>query len=237
MRIAYSYLRYLTPQRGDGESVRRQDTAAAAWCKRHGVRLDADKRMVDPGLSASDGSHIRVGALGEFLAEVAAGDIPEGSYLIIDNLDRLSRLNPWDAIPILCSLVNAGITVVTLSPSEMLYERGNDLSGLVLAVVEFGRSHNESATNSVNLRAAWGKTLGPAGRYDHDASYPQWLELAARLVPAANRRGHPAYSTSRLHGVKMIIAPRRRRLQTQVIAAGRVHALLLKFASGEYRRS
>ena len=123
-RIAYSYLRYSSPQQGDGDSVRRQTAAAAAWCKRHpNVRLDLDKRMEDRGYSASDGSHIEKGALGQFLAAVAAGDITPGSILIVENLDRLSREDPWDAIPMLCKLVNAGITVVTLAPSEFTYER------------------------------------------------------------------------------------------------------------------
>jgi hypothetical protein len=67
----------------------------------------------------------------------------------------LSRENPWDAVPLLCGLVNAGITVATLSPSEMVYERGCDLTALVLAVVEFGRSHSESKTKATRMSQVW----------------------------------------------------------------------------------
>jgi DNA invertase Pin-like site-specific DNA recombinase len=89
------------------------------------------------------------------LDEVERGDIPKGSVLIIENLDRLSRENPWDSVPLLCSLVNAGITVATLSPTEMLYERGSNMTPLILAVVEFGRSHSESASKSNRMDEVW----------------------------------------------------------------------------------
>ena len=102
--------------------MRRQTANAADWCKRHDVPLDANHTYLD-GALAYHGRHRQRGGLPAFLAEVERGDIPRGSILIIENLDRLSRENPWDSVPLLCFLVNAGIIVVTLSPSEMRFER------------------------------------------------------------------------------------------------------------------
>ncbi|MGD0039432.1 MAG: recombinase family protein, partial [Isosphaeraceae bacterium] len=157
MRPGYSYLRYSSLPQGEGDSIRRQTKDAADWCKRHDdVQLDTSRTYLDRGRSAYHGRHRqRGGALAAFLAEVETGHIPRGSVLIIENLDRLSRENPWDAVPLLCGLVNAGITVVTLSPSEMTFERGCNLTALVLAVVEFGRGHSESASKSDRLHAVW----------------------------------------------------------------------------------
>src|SRR5262245_48183923 len=157
MRIGYSYLRYSSPEQGEGDSVRRQNKSAADWCKRHDVQLDANRTYLDRGRSAYHGRHRqRGGALAAFLAEVERGDIPPGSVLIIENLDRLSRENPWDSVPLLCSLVNAGIAVASLHPTEMLFERGCDLTSLILAVVEFGRSHSESASKANRMGEVWG---------------------------------------------------------------------------------
>ncbi len=157
MRIGYSYLRYSSAQQGDGDSVRRQTAATVAWCKRHEVELDTTRAYLDRGRSAYHGRHRqRGGALAAFLSEVERGEIPRGSVLIIENLDRLSRENPWDSVPLLCSLVNAGIAVASLSPSEMLFERGCDLTALILAVVEFGRSHSESASKANRMGEVWG---------------------------------------------------------------------------------
>ncbi len=120
------------------------------------MQLDTSRTYLDRGKSAYHGRHrAKGGALAAFLAEVESGQIPRGSCLIIENLDRLSRENPWDAVPLLCSLVNAGVSVATLSPSEMIYERGRDLTALVLAVVEFGRSHSESESKAQRMSEVW----------------------------------------------------------------------------------
>src|SRR5262245_13937593 len=131
MRIGYSYLRYSSPQQGDGDSIRRQTKGTVEWCKRHDVQLDTTRTYQDRGRSAYHGRHRKAGgALAAFLGDVETGQIPSGSVLVVENLDRLSRKNPWQAVPLLCSLVNAGISVVTLSPGEVVYERGNDLTAL-----------------------------------------------------------------------------------------------------------
>jgi hypothetical protein len=51
--------------------------------------------------------------------------------------------------------VNAGISVVSLRPTEMLFERGCDLTRLILAVIEFGRVHSESATKANRMGEVW----------------------------------------------------------------------------------
>jgi DNA invertase Pin-like site-specific DNA recombinase len=153
MRIGYSYMRYSSPVQGDGDSIRRQTTGTEAWCERNAVQLDTT--LTDPAISAFRGKQRRKGHLARFLADVQAERIPRGSVLIIENLDRLSRENPWDAVPLLCSIVNAGIDVVTLTPSEYVYKRGKDLAPLLLAVCEFTRGHSESASKADRLTELW----------------------------------------------------------------------------------
>jgi DNA invertase Pin-like site-specific DNA recombinase len=192
MRCVYSYLRYSSPKQEQGDSVRRQDAAALAWCRRNGGRLDADKRMEDRGLSGSDGSHIRRGALGQFLAEVEGGRILEGSVLILENLDRLSREEDvWVSVALLCQLVNAGITVVTLSPREQIYERGGDLSALMNGVMELGRGASETSMKKERLQSAWGNKKAAArdaGTVLSATHCPQWLEVVGgKFVPIPGR--------------------------------------------------
>jgi DNA invertase Pin-like site-specific DNA recombinase len=156
MRIGYSYLRYSSPEQADGDSVRRQTKATADWCKRHDVLLDKTRTYLDRGKSAYHGRHRQKGgALRAFLEEVERGDIPRGSVLIVENLDRLSRENPWEAMRLLSSLIEAGIAVATLSPMEMLFEHDSDVTKLVMAVMEFGRGHSESAVKSARMCEVW----------------------------------------------------------------------------------
>jgi DNA invertase Pin-like site-specific DNA recombinase len=186
-RVAYSYQRFSSPVQADGDSIRRQTAAARAWCERHDAQLDTSTTYQDRGRSAFHGKHRQGGVLGVFLSEVEAGRIPRGSVLIVENLDRLSRENPWDAVPLLCSIVNAGLTVVTLSPSEMVYQRGKDLTPLVLAVVEFARGHSESSTKSDRMAAVWGekKRLAREENGIITRRLPAWVrERGGRLVLA-----------------------------------------------------
>src|SRR6516164_5727831 len=92
--VAYSYVRFSHPDQAKGDSLRRQTEAAAAWCKKNGVSLDTATTFRDLGRSAYTGAH-RTNpdrhALAAFLKLVESGKVPHGSYLVLENLDRLSR--------------------------------------------------------------------------------------------------------------------------------------------------
>jgi DNA invertase Pin-like site-specific DNA recombinase len=212
MRIGYSYTRYSSPAQSDGDSIRRQTTNTAAWCKRHGVSLDESRSYLDRGRSAYHGRHRKDGgALKVFLDDVERGDIPSGSVLIIENLDRLSRENPWDAIPLLCGIVNHGVTVAALSPSEMLFERGSDMTALILAVVEFSRGHSESASKANRMGAVWGekrRTMREQGTI-LTRQLPAWIEERKGklvVIPARARVVHRMFDLAiKGYGLGLIV--------------------------------
>ena len=78
-------------------SIRRQTALREDWLKRNPkVRLDTSLTLHDLGKSAYTGEHRKNAdrhALAAFLKLVDAGKIPRGSYLLIENLDRLSRVD------------------------------------------------------------------------------------------------------------------------------------------------
>ena len=89
MKKAYSYIRFSRPEQEMGDSERRQLEASRKYAKENGFILD--ETLTDRGLSAYHGTHRNKGHLGEFLKLAESGQIPEGSLLIVENLDRLSR--------------------------------------------------------------------------------------------------------------------------------------------------
>jgi DNA invertase Pin-like site-specific DNA recombinase len=190
-KAAYSYGRYSSGQQAKGRSEDRQDQGALAWCKRHGFELDTGTVYFDKGTSAFRGKHRAAGSpLRAFLDDVEAGRIARGSTLILENLDRLSRENPWDAVPLLCQIVNAGVDVATLSPSEFTYARNGDLTGLILAVVEFGRGHSESKSKSDRLADVWAERKRRAREENGIITrrLPAWVrEHQGELVPVPER--------------------------------------------------
>ena len=118
--------------------------------------LDESLSMRDEGLSAYHQSHIKKGALGVFLRAVEDGLVPEGSTLIIEALDRLSRAEPIVSQALLSQIINAGITVVTASDGKQ-YDRESlkaNPMDLVYSLLVLIRAHEESDTKSKRVNAA-----------------------------------------------------------------------------------
>src|SRR5690348_15507597 len=116
-RHAYSYIRFSSAAQSDGDSFRRQWERTKEFCRNHNLDL-ADTRFEDLGVSGWTGKNIEKGALGDFIAAVKAGKIPKGSVLVVENLDRFSRLKPRKAYAKLAEIIENGVDVVTLEDGK-----------------------------------------------------------------------------------------------------------------------
>ncbi|WP_043616097.1 recombinase family protein [Chromobacterium violaceum] len=178
----YSYLRFSDPRQSTGTSIERQTQYARQWAAVHGLKLDESLSLRDEGLSAYHQKHIKQGALGTFLEAVQDGLIAEGSVLIVESLDRLSRAEPILAQGQLSLIINAGITVVTASDNkeynrEKLKANPMDLVYSLLVMI---RAHEESDIKSKRVKAALKSRLkgwidGTYRGRIAAGSTPQWL--------------------------------------------------------------
>lgn len=185
----YSYLRFSTAKQAAGSSAARQVEYAAKWAADNGRQLDSALSMRDEGLSAYHQKHIKTGALGVFLEAINAGKIAQGSVLIVEGLDRLSRAEPILAQAQLAQIVNAGVTVITASDNKA-YNRESlkaNPMDLVYSLLVMIRAHEESETKSKRVSAAvrrkceaWRAGGGkvPGGR---DPSWVRWNGAAFEL--------------------------------------------------------
>jgi DNA invertase Pin-like site-specific DNA recombinase len=156
--LAYSYVRFSHPSQAEGDSLRRQTVAAREWCERNGVCLDTATTLHDLGKSAYTGQHRKNPdrhALAAFLKLVEAGKVPRGSYLIIENLDRLSREHIQPALLLALNLLQAGVRIVQLKPVEMVFDDKSDTLPVMMMMMELSRGHGESAIKSERVGAAW----------------------------------------------------------------------------------
>jgi len=115
MTIAYSYIRFSSKKQAAGSSLRRQTEAAEKWAISHSIPLDTTLHMQDLAVSAFKGTHIEQGALGKFIKAIETGVVKDGSYLLVESLDRLSREDVPTALQMFLNIINSGITIVTLS--------------------------------------------------------------------------------------------------------------------------
>ena len=153
---AYSYLRFSTPEQQHGDSVRRQLEAARSFAKRHDLELDETSNFQDLGVSGYDGSNAEVGALRALLDCIKNGSIPKGSWIIVENLDRLTRKAPLKALHLLEEILEREITLGVVSPEQVhTIDSMNDTGGLVMVVLELSRAHGESSRKSTMVKASW----------------------------------------------------------------------------------
>lgn len=151
---AYSYVRFSTKRQGKGDSLQRQLDRSRQYAAEHDLDLQ-EKSFEDLGVSAFDRSNVTKGALAAFIQAAESGVIERGSYLLVENLDRLSRADLVDGISLLDRLVKLGVRVVTLIDGKVLDEESiKDPMSLFWAVMVFIRANEESATKSDRVKKA-----------------------------------------------------------------------------------
>jgi DNA invertase Pin-like site-specific DNA recombinase len=178
----FSYDRFSHPSQADGDSVRRQTAKRNRWLKKHGAKLDTSLTLQDKGVSAFTGEH-RTNpdrhALAAFLELVRQGRIPRGAYLIVENLDRLTREDIQPALLLVLGLLQAGIRIVQLLPVEVIYDDKSNAMAVMMMVMELSRGHSESVMKSERVGSAWKekKRRAAVNREPVTARSPAWLRL------------------------------------------------------------
>ncbi|TJV14892.1 recombinase family protein [Mesorhizobium sp.] len=184
--VAYSYIRWSSAVQGEGDSLRRQKHLAEQWCKENGVRLADDKIMVDAGVSAYRGKNLKEGAISAFVNAAKDGYIAKGSYLLVESLDRLSRMRTVEVLAVFLEILRAGIVLVTLGEESERLFRWEDINERDLedAIDEMKSSHRFVQKLSRRVKDSWvGRTKDAreAGRHI-PGNPPAWLyELNGEL--------------------------------------------------------
>lgn len=181
MTKAYSYIRFSSPEQAKGDSYRRQRQAAQLYCERNNLELATSREYTffDRGRSGYKGEHLDTdGQLKRFIDYVENGDIIPGSYLLVENLDRLSREEVPKAFTRFIDLLNKGIRIVTLSNNRLYGENPNEID-LIISIIEMSRAYNESAIKSQRLQEAWAEKKRKAREHKTPLgrACPYWLEL------------------------------------------------------------
>jgi DNA invertase Pin-like site-specific DNA recombinase len=185
------------------------ESRAFALAVRHGYTLDQSVRA-DEGKSAYHLRHLAKGGnLGKFVALVESGDIPPGSALVIESLDRLSRADPDTSLQLARRILVAGVDIVTLLPEDCYTRAGlSDSIQWVKLVMYFQRAHEESrmkahriAENWTQRRAAMarGEVLGGSAPFWLDRTAEGWrVNSRAKWVREIFERAAEGYGTLRL---------------------------------------
>lgn len=142
----FSYVRFSSGKQSTGQSVERQLETAQRIANQYDLELDT-LSFKDLGVSAFKGKNAAQGNLREFIDQIGKR-VPYGSWLVVENLDRLSRDDVLSALDILKEILRSGITVVTGMDSKVYTHESlsTSMMDLILSIMLFSRAHEESLT-------------------------------------------------------------------------------------------
>lgn len=171
---AYVYIRLSSQSQAWGDGERRQHDAALRFIETHGLCLA--ETLQDIGVSAFRGDNASTGELGRFLQRVENGEIPPGSVLVVESLDRLTRncVNP--ALKLLLDITQLGIQIGLAAQNIIL-----DLASYAAffpILADMMRSNSESEHKSFRSLANWQTKRKQAKQgVVVTSQVPRWLEV------------------------------------------------------------
>lgn len=184
---AYVYCRWSSLEQGkrrDGEdgdanTLTRQIGNATRYCERMG--WDVVEIITDEGRSAYTGENLTTGNLAEFTRRLENQLIPQGSVLVVEKLDRISRLPPDEAYDWIRKVFRLGISIAVANDNRV-YDRNalnSDPWAFMGIINEAFRSHGESKRKSELLSDSWAlrRKEAASGKIGKTTTVgPAWLE-------------------------------------------------------------
>lgn len=158
MELAFSYARFSTKSQATGTSLERQLNASRLFCSEHSLQL-SPKGYNDLGVSGF--KQVKRPELEQMLQAIQTGDIPKGSYILIEAIDRLSRKGISHTQDVLKQILLYKVKVAfvgedarTLNGQVLDENSLNDLSSVILVALAADLAHKESLRKSRLVKAA-----------------------------------------------------------------------------------
>ena len=185
-RTCIIYGRYSSNQQSEGYSEDRQIQKAQAFALRYGLSVDDQLSCFDRGLSGYHGHHRSKGALGALVQQVDNGAVMEGSVLLVEDTDRLSRQEPLEALNLLQQLISKGLVLITLT-DEQVYDKQrlqSDIGALYVLIGKMHRAYDESRIKSERAKDVWAKKRKEAAEGGKITKrQPFWIDKSGELKP------------------------------------------------------
>ena len=173
-----SYLRMSTTEQLKGFSLERQRKLIADFALRYGLSLDESHAIEDIGRSSfSDDAEQK--QLARFFLDLEAGKFSPGDVFALENIDRLTRRGPIDAILKINTILSKGLKLAIISTNEQkIIEDINDAYTIITLSIDATRSHGESKNKSNKGLKNWAfkRELAASHGVAMTAQAPAWLD-------------------------------------------------------------
>jgi len=163
MPQAISYTRFSSLPQSKGSSIERQKEMIANWLERHPDYTLSPISADDKGRSGYSGEHLKHG-LGSILVAINNKKIKPNDVLLIEALDRLGRLEPYDMLNLITQIINSGVAIITLEDDQEYSQAKTKQHPHLLHVLigKIQQAHDYSERLSTRIKAAYKAKLTKA---------------------------------------------------------------------------
>jgi DNA invertase Pin-like site-specific DNA recombinase len=178
MATAYSYIRFSSKQQSEGDSERRQLAKTLEYCKSNNLTL-SDKTYADLGISAF--KEVSRPSLSDMLEAIDNNSIKKGDFIVLENLDRLSRRGISHTQEVINGILRKGVNLTSLQDNLELKDGSqDDLIPVIRIAVSADLAYQESKKKSERIKAAWNQKqlLAIESGKPKSSKCPAWLTLS-----------------------------------------------------------
>jgi DNA invertase Pin-like site-specific DNA recombinase len=183
MKTAVSYIRFSDSKQIGNSSVFRQTDMLMDWLKQNPDFELYKQKYCDLALSGYHGKHLENG-FGQLLLAVEEGRIPNNAYLVCEAWDRIGRLESFEMLNLIQTLINKGLTIVTLQ-DNMIYDANTLRAGtgqLFGLIAKIEQAHLYSKNLSERIKKSWVKKRKDAESGNGVKMFtPTWLTSTGAL--------------------------------------------------------
>lgn len=203
-RPAYIYCRYSSEMQSQGDSLRRQFQSCNEALKKY--NLYVKEQITDEAFSGFHGDNLVNGKLKLFIDRAKIGDIENNAVLIVENLDRITRLQPSRAVNIIMEILNTGLEIYQTSPSHLFSfkDKTSEAINIIMITLFAQRAHEESDTKSYRVKEAWIARIERIIRGEQKIVMdkpPYWLDVVEKKFEVIDDEGNISFKKMKAYEI------------------------------------
>ncbi|MCT5711289.1 recombinase family protein [Pseudomonas aeruginosa] len=172
-----SYLRMSTSEQLRGFSLERQRKLIAEFAAKNGLSVEEENTLEDIGRSSfSDDAQQK--ELAKFFENLNAGKYEPGDVFALENIDRLTRRGPIDALMKVNSIISKGLKLAIISDKEQRILEEIDVFSIITLSIDASRANKESQVKSEKGLFNWQekRNLAASQKIAMTSQAPAWLD-------------------------------------------------------------
>lgn len=156
MPKAISYKRFSSVRQSGNTSLERQTTMLVDWLQCNPDYTLSELNFQDLAKSGYHGDHIKEGGgFAKLLEAVKAGAVEEHDAVLVEDIDRVGRMDTVDMFSIITPILKAGVSIVTLSNGAVYNRASLQGSGIYLLVAQIQAANQYSESLSRRTKASY----------------------------------------------------------------------------------